>query len=83
MNLWAQRLSPRLRQTLHLMAAGYRNKEIANRMDVTYATNRRHRTELYRKLGVASRTEAVVMAIKFEIVDSAAVYREIDRRNGG
>ena len=58
-------LSPREREILELLAAGFPNKEIAGRMGVTDGTVRWHLKHVYHKLHVRSRTEA---ALKFHSV---------------
>ena len=55
-------LSPREREILELLAEGYPNKEIANRVGVSDGTVRWHLRHVYHKLHVRSRTEA---ALKF------------------
>lgn len=57
----AQSLSPREAQVLDLLAKGYLYKEIAERMNLTYATVHTHIRHVYEKLHVRSRTEAVAM----------------------
>lgn len=54
-----QVLSPREAQVLDLLAKGYLYKEIAERMQVSYATVHTHIRHIYEKLHVRSRTEAV------------------------
>jgi DNA-binding NarL/FixJ family response regulator len=54
-----QGLSPREVQVLNLLAKGYLYKEIAENMQVTYATVHTHIRHIYEKLHVRSRTEAV------------------------
>jgi len=54
-----QNLSPREAQVLDLLAKGYLYKEIADAMQVTYATVHTHIRHVYEKLHVRSRTEAV------------------------
>ena len=54
-----QSLSPREAQVLDLLAKGYLYKEIADAMQVTYATVHTHIRHIYEKLHVRSRTEAV------------------------
>lgn len=56
-------LSPREREILELLAEGFPNKQIANRMSVTDGTVRWHLRHVYNKLHVRSRTEA---ALKFK-----------------
>ncbi len=55
-------LSPREREILELLAAGFPNKEIADRLGLTDGTVRWHLRHVYHKLHVRSRTEA---ALKF------------------
>lgn len=55
-------LSPREREILELLAAGYPNKTIADRLGLTDGTVRWHLRHVYNKLHVRSRTEA---ALKF------------------
>ena len=58
-------LSPREREILELLAQGFSNKKIADRMGVTDGTVRWHLRHVYHKLHVRSRTEA---ALKFHSV---------------
>ena len=53
-------LSRRERETLALLAEGYRYKEIAERLGISAETVREYVHSTYRKLHVSSRTEAVV-----------------------
>jgi DNA-binding NarL/FixJ family response regulator len=53
-------LSRRERETLSLLAEGYRYKEIADRLGISAETVREYVHSTYRKLHVSSRTEAVV-----------------------
>jgi DNA-binding NarL/FixJ family response regulator len=55
-------LSPREQEILELLAQGFSNKEIANRVGVSDGTVRWHLRHVYHKLHVRSRTEA---ALKF------------------
>jgi DNA-binding NarL/FixJ family response regulator len=54
-----QSLSPREVQVLNLLTKGFLYKEIADSMQVTYATVHTHIRHIYEKLHVRSRTEAV------------------------
>jgi DNA-binding NarL/FixJ family response regulator len=60
-----EELSPREREILELLAQGFPNKEIADRMGVSDGTIRWHLRHVYDKLHVRSRTEA---ALKFRSV---------------
>ena len=57
-------LSRRERETLALLAEGYRYKEIADRLGIANETVREYVRNTYRKLHVSSRTEAVVKYLK-------------------
>lgn len=52
----AQQLSPREAEILRLAARGYRNKEIAVKLDLSTNTIATHVKSVYRKLSVSSRT---------------------------
>lgn len=53
-------LSPREREILELVAQGFADKEIADKISVRHGTVRWHLQHVYEKLHVRSRTEAVV-----------------------
>ena len=53
-------LSPREREILELLAAGFPNKQIAARVGLTDGTVRWHLRHVYNKLHVRSRTEATL-----------------------
>lgn len=55
-------LSPRELDVLKLMAESISMKDIANRLGISYATVKRHNVNIYAKLGVHSRWEAVAAA---------------------
>jgi LuxR family maltose regulon positive regulatory protein len=55
-------LSEREREVLGLIAAGLSNREIAEQLFITVGTVKRHAHNLYGKLEVSSRTEAVARA---------------------
>lgn len=60
--------SPRELDVLQLVAHGKANKEIAKELNITDGTVRVHLTNIFQKLGVTSRTEAVAAAIKRGLV---------------
>ena len=62
-------LSPRELEILELLAGGFANKAIAERLGLTDGTVRWHLRHVYHKLHVRSRTEA---ALKFRSVKSGA-----------
>jgi DNA-binding NarL/FixJ family response regulator len=53
------RLTPREEEVLGYLSKGFANKEIAVKMSVSYETVRDHLRNIYEKLHVHSRTEAV------------------------
>ncbi|MCA9984745.1 MAG: response regulator transcription factor [Anaerolineales bacterium] len=62
-------LSARERDVLQLVAIGYSDQEIGQRLDIAVSTVRNHVTNIYSKLpGVASRAEAVTWAWQNGIV---------------
>jgi len=61
-------LTPREQQVAQLLAGGLTNKEIAQRLGITEHTVKFHLNGLLRKLGVSTRTEAVVQAARLGIL---------------
>ena len=61
-------LTAREIEVLHLIAEGASNRAIAERLVISERTVKAHVTNLFGKLGVASRTEAVAHARKRNIV---------------
>jgi DNA-binding CsgD family transcriptional regulator len=57
-------LSPREAEVLECAALGLTNLQIAKRLEVTVHAVKFHLASVYRKLGVANRTEAVVVALR-------------------
>ena len=56
-------LSPRERDILDLLAQGFMYKEIADKLDSSYATVRTHIEHIYEKLHVNSRSQAVAKSL--------------------
>ncbi len=63
-------LTPRELETLQWLAVGLSNKEIARALSVSPRTVNFHLDNLYSKLGVSSRTEAVVYGLRHGLVKS-------------
>lgn len=63
-----QLLSGRESGILELVALGMSNKEIADRLCVSQRTVKAHLTNIFNKLNVASRSEAIVKALKWGLV---------------
>jgi two-component system NarL family response regulator len=61
-------LTAREREVLALIAKGMGNREIGSTLDVTEGTIKVHVNNILNKLGVASRTEAVNLAIRRGLV---------------
>lgn len=61
-------LTPREKEVAQLLARGLANKEIAQRLAITDHTVKFHLNGILRKLGVSSRTEAVVQAVRLGVV---------------
>lgn len=61
-------LTERERDVLALMVEGLNNKQIAGSLTVSLSTIKSHVSNILLKLGVASRTEAVTLALRNQIV---------------
>lgn len=61
-------LSPRERQILCVLTKGATNKEIAQALHISEKTVRNHLSNVYRKMGVHSRAQAIVKAGRVEQV---------------
>ncbi|HET7481053.1 MAG TPA: response regulator transcription factor [Rubrobacteraceae bacterium] len=64
-----ERLTPRELQVLQALAEGLSNKEIAERLHVSVDTERTHMMNILTKLGVHSRLQALLFAVKYDIVE--------------
>jgi two-component system, NarL family, response regulator LiaR len=62
-------LTTREREVLALLVQGMSNPQIANELFVTESTVKSHVSNVISKLGVASRTEAVALALKHHLVE--------------
>ncbi len=63
------RLSSRESEVLHLLARGMANKEIARDLSLSLRTVEGHLNNIFAKMGVASRTEAIVQAVQRHMVN--------------
>jgi DNA-binding NarL/FixJ family response regulator len=61
-------LTERELSVLSLLAEGLHNREVAARLGISSRTVDRHCDNIYAKLGVGSRTEAVVRAISTKLL---------------
>ena len=62
------KLTLREREVLNYLVLGLPYKQIAVKMNITYDTVRSHMKKIYEKLHVSSMTEAVVIAVKHQLV---------------
>jgi LuxR family maltose regulon positive regulatory protein len=60
-------LSARELEVLALIRAGHTNREIAEELVISIGTVKRHISNMYRKLNVSSRTQALAKAEEFHI----------------
>ena len=75
------RLTPREREVLDLVAAGRENREIAGQLTLSVRTVERHLQTIYRKLdlsGSAQRTAAAALALGADDYARAAATRAAD-----
>jgi DNA-binding NarL/FixJ family response regulator len=63
-------LSPREREVVALLARGKSNKAIAIRLGISERTARTHVSNILRRLGLSSRTEAAVWAVEHGLAES-------------
>jgi DNA-binding NarL/FixJ family response regulator len=61
-------LTAREREVLVLVAEGQSNKDIARRLDISERTARTHVSHLLTKIGLTSRTQAALLAVKEGLV---------------
>jgi len=66
-----EQLTPREREVLRLLAEGLSSKEIAERLYVGSGTVRTHVVNIFTKLGVHSRLQALVFAVRHGLIDFA------------
>jgi DNA-binding NarL/FixJ family response regulator len=64
----SEELTSRERDVLGLVARGFRNKEIGQQLGLGESTVKFHLGHIFEKLGVSSRTEAVMMALRLGIL---------------
>ncbi|HEX8100278.1 MAG TPA: response regulator transcription factor [Actinomycetota bacterium] len=65
----AERISPRERDVLQVLAAGRTNREIAETLSISPETVKAHLDHVYEKLGTSDRTSAVAEAYRRGVID--------------
>lgn len=80
-----QSLTPRELQVLRALADGLDNKEIARRLGITVETERNYLSGVFSKLGVHSRLQALVFALRHGVVEIPRVppFAEPTREKAG
>ncbi|MEV5720576.1 LuxR C-terminal-related transcriptional regulator [Amycolatopsis mediterranei] len=59
-------VTPRQQEVITQLGQGLSNRQIARRLDISEATVKSHLYAAYRKLGVSSRSEAILEVLKQE-----------------
>jgi DNA-binding NarL/FixJ family response regulator len=67
-NDWAAELTARELEVLRLVGEGEANKEIAAKLEISERTARTHVSNILRKLGLTSRTQAALLAVREGLV---------------
>lgn len=75
-----QTLTPQQARVLQMLRQGLLNKQIAHELGVGETTIKAHVSEILRKLGVASRTQAVIEATRLERLPAIAAMSFRDPR---
>ena len=73
------RLTPRELEVLELLARGLQNKQICRELHIASGTVKAHVTRILEKLQVATRLQAVVIAMQRDLVPSQGGAREPQR----
>lgn len=67
--LKAQNLTPREKEVIKLIGNGYKNKDIADFLNISEATVRHHLSSIYGKTGVEDRLNLVIYAYQHGLID--------------
>ena len=65
---YVESLSASARQVLELMAHGYSNQAIGEKLSISVKTVEAHRARLFKKLGASNVADAVLLAIRVGLV---------------
>jgi two-component system nitrate/nitrite response regulator NarL len=68
-NAHPEKLTPREREIIAMLACGASNKEIARKLDLAESTVKIHVQGILRKLNLASRVQAAVYAVEHGLVE--------------
>ena len=63
------KLTKREREVINLVAEGFKNREIAERLFISRATVRTHLTSVFVKLGVSGRVKLIIYAYRHGLVE--------------
>ena len=63
-----KQLTPREKEILRCLAEGLNDRQIAQRLHISFETERNHMTSIFAKLAVRSRLQAILFAIRRGIV---------------
>ena len=66
-------LTPREKEVIALIVAGYTNKDIARKFGISEHTVKHHLTNIFDKLGVSNRLELVLFSIDHRLTDNVQV----------
>ncbi|MDH7480268.1 MAG: response regulator transcription factor, partial [Syntrophomonadaceae bacterium] len=69
-NSLLERLTSREREVLKLISTGESNRDISERLFISEKTVKNHITSILRKLGAKDRTQAAIIAIKSNLIES-------------
>ena len=62
-------ISPREKEVIGLIVAGYTNNDIAQKLGISKQTAKHHLTHIFDKLGVSNRLELVLFALDHQLID--------------
>lgn len=78
-----EELSVREREVLCLIAKGYTNQEIAQKLFISPHTVKNHVSRIYQKIGMDDRTKVALWAVRRGLVSLDADDTEAEQRGDG